>query len=77
MCLFLFNLLNELGKEINARLVGHFITFSQLVSKFSYTGARMLDSIYHICMTLILGNRMFGVFTRHAVYPLQLPAPYL
>ena len=21
----------------------------------------MLDSIYHTCMTLILGNRMFGV----------------
>ena len=43
----LFNLLNELGKRENARLAKHFIVFHEF-NKFNNTGARMLDSIYHM-----------------------------
>ena len=34
----LLELFNELGKEINARLAEHFISFSQRVSRFNNTG---------------------------------------
>ena len=44
------NLLNNLEKEINARLAEHFITFCSEFKKLNTcnTGAGMLDSIYHM-----------------------------
>ena len=42
------NLLNNLEKEINARLAEHFITFCSEFKKLNNTGAGMLDSIYHM-----------------------------
>ena len=39
-------------KEINARLAEHFISFSQRVKKINNTGARMLDSIYHMTLNI-------------------------
>ena len=49
----LLNLLNELEKiDKNARLAEHLTLFRNEFNKFNKTGARMLDSIYH--MTLIL-----------------------
>ena len=42
-------LLHELGKKrLNARFAEHFDSFSQRVTKVKNTGARMLDSIYHM-----------------------------
>ena len=52
----LLNLSNELKK----RDYSHFISFSQEFNKFNNTGARMLDSIYHMTLKLIK-NHIFGV----------------
>ena len=42
----LLNLLNELVKsDQNARLVEHFIAFSQQIIKFNNTGDQMLDYV--------------------------------
>ena len=49
-----YRFFNELEEERNARLVRHFITFCKEFNKFKITGARTLDSIYH--MTLQLFN---------------------
>ena len=46
----LLNLLNELGKEINARLAEHCIFFRNEFNKFNDTRARVLDSIYHMAL---------------------------
>ena len=48
----LSNLLNELKKRYNARLVKHFITFCIELNAFNNTRARMLDSIYHMALRL-------------------------
>ena len=58
----LLNSLNELRKKrSNARQVSHFISFSIEFNKFDNTGARMLDSIYH--MTFNFFENIFGVKT--------------
>ena len=47
----LLNLLNELRKRENTRLVEHFISFTQRV--YNNTGAGMLDFIYHMALKLL------------------------
>ena len=49
----LLNLLNELGKKINARLAKHLILFRNGFNKFNNTRARMLYSIYHMTLRLL------------------------
>ena len=44
----LLNLFNELGKSDKCEA---FLLFRSKFNKFNYTGARMLDSIYHITLT--------------------------
>ena len=45
----LLNLLNELVKSDNIRLLpSTLLLFSNKFNKFNNTGARMLDSIYHL-----------------------------
>ena len=39
-------------KRQNARLAEHFIAFRNEFNKFNNTGARMLDSIYHMTLRL-------------------------
>ena len=57
----LFNLLNELGKEIKCEACRAFyLFFHNEFNKFNYTGARMLDSIYHMTLN-ILKKCIFGV----------------
>ena len=46
-----FNLLNKLGKrDKNARLAEHLSLFLNEFNKFNNTGARMLDSSYHMTL---------------------------
>ena len=47
---------------MNARFAEHFITFLQQINKFNNTGARLLDSICQMTLTL-LKNHIFGVKT--------------
>ena len=50
----LLNSLNELMKSYKiARLAEHFITFTQQVYLFNNTGARVVDSIYHMILKLL------------------------
>ena len=50
----LLNLLNELGKSDKMRgLPGILSLFRNEFNKFSYTRARMLDSIYHMTLRLL------------------------
>ena len=59
----LLNLLNELGKSDKMRgLPSILFLFCNEFNKFDNTGARMLDSIYHMTFELIK-NRIFGVKT--------------
>ena len=51
------HVLLNLLKELLAKL---FIAFSQEFNKFNNTGARILDSIYHMAFKL-LNNLIFGV----------------
>ena len=44
----LLNLLNELGKKIRCEALP--TIFPNDFNKFSYTGARMQDSVYHITL---------------------------
>ena len=56
----LLNLLNELGKSDKMRgLPIISLLFCNKFNKLSNTGARMLDSIYHMILKLIK-NRIFG-----------------
>ena len=56
----LLNLLNELGKSDKMRgLPSILLLFLKAFNKFNNTGARMLDSIYH--MTYLFTNHIFGV----------------
>ena len=49
----LFNLLNELGKRDKMRGLPSILSLlSNEFNKFNDTGARMLDSIYHMTNTL-------------------------
>ena len=49
----LLNLLNELGKSDKMRgLPSILLLFRNELNKFNNTGARMLDSIYHMTNTL-------------------------
>ena len=43
----------RLVEHFYKRLVKHFIPFSQDFDKFNNTGARMLDSIYHLTLRLL------------------------
>ena len=59
----LLNLLNELGKSDKMRgLPSILLLFRNEFNKFNNTGARMLDSIYHMTLKLTK-NRIFGVKT--------------
>ena len=50
----LLNLLNELGKSAEMRgLPGILLLFRNDLNKFNNTGARMLDSIYHMTLKLL------------------------
>ena len=59
----LLNLLNVFGKVIKyeACRAFHYIC-ATIFYKFNNTGARMLDSIYHMTLKLIK-NRLFGMET--------------
>ena len=48
----LLNLLNKLGKRDKMRGLLSILSLSQEFNKFNNTGARMLDSIYHMTYTL-------------------------
>ena len=51
----LLNLLNELGKSDKMRgLPSILLLFRNEFNKFNNTGARMLDSIYHMTFRLLL-----------------------
>ena len=51
---YLFNLLNELGKSDKMRgLPSTLSLFRNEFNKFDKTGARMLDSIYHMTLKLL------------------------
>ena len=57
------NLLNELGKSDKMwGLQSIILLFRNEFNKFNNTGARMLDSIYHITLKLIK-NHIFGMKT--------------
>ena len=59
----LLNLINELGKSDKMRgLSSILLLFSNEFNKFNNTGARVLDSIYHMTLK-IFKNRIFGVKT--------------
>ena len=59
----LLNLLNLLGKSDKMRgLPSILLLFRDELTKFNNTGARMLDSIYHMTLKLIK-NRIFCVKT--------------
>ena len=59
----LLNLLNELRKsDIMRGLPSILILFRNEFNKFNNTGARMLDSIYHVTVKLFWIN-IFGVTT--------------
>ena len=50
----LLNLLNELGKSDKMRGLPHILSlFRDEFNKFNKTGARMLDSIYHMTLKLL------------------------
>ena len=56
-------LLNELGKSDKMQgLPSILLLFRNEFNKFNNTGARMLDSIYHMTLKLIK-NRIFGLKT--------------
>ena len=57
----LLNLLNELGKRDKMRGLPSILSlFRNKFNKFNNTGARMLDSIYHMTLRS-LWNLIFGV----------------
>ena len=59
----LLNLLNELGKSDKIRGLPSILSlFRNEFNKFNNTGARTLDSIYHMTFKL-LQNRIFGMKT--------------
>ena len=59
----LLNLLNELGKRDKMRgLPSILFLFRNKFNKFNNTGARILDSIYHMTLKLF-SNYIFGVKT--------------
>ena len=59
----LLNLLKELRKSGKMRGLSSILSlFRNKFNKFNKTGARMLDSIYHMTLKL-LKNRIFGVKT--------------
>ena len=59
--MFLLNLLNELGKSDRMRdLLSIISLFLNELHTFNNTGARMLDSIYHMTLKYFC-NRVFGV----------------
>ena len=49
----LLNLLNELGKRDKKRGLTSILSFRDEFNKFNNTGARMLDSIYHMTYKLL------------------------
>ena len=59
----LLNLLKELGKSDKMRgLSGILLLFRNEFNDFNYTGARMLDSIYHMTLKLTK-TPIFGMKT--------------
>ena len=52
--LFFLNLLNELGKRDKTRGLANILSlFCNEYNKFNNTRARMLDSIYHISLSIL------------------------
>ena len=49
----LLNLLNELEKRDTMRGLPSILSFRNEFDKFNNTGARMLDSIYHMALRLL------------------------
>ena len=50
----LLNLLNDLGKKIKIRGLSSILSlFCNEFNEFNNTGARMLDSIYHLTLKLL------------------------
>ena len=65
----LLNLLNKLGKSDKMRgLLNILSLFRNKFNKFNYTGARMLDSIYHMTLKL-LKNHIFCVKKSRFCHP--------
>ena len=66
----LLNLLNELGKSDKIRgLPSILLLFRNEVKKVSYTGARMLDSIYHMIWAVTCGFLAMCVDSDELVQP--------
>ena len=67
----LLNLSNELGKSDKMRgLPNILLFFRNKFNKFNNTGARMLDSFYHVTLELFK-NHIFGVKTSRFCYILR------
>ena len=49
----LLNLLNELGKSDKMRSLSSILSFFRNEFNFNNTGARVLDSIYHMALKLL------------------------
>ena len=60
----LLNLLNKLGKRDKMRGLPSILSlFLSEFNKFNNTGARMLDSIYHMTLKLFLNSYFFSLKT--------------
>ena len=73
----LLNLLNEFRKRDKMRGLPSILSiFGKKFNKFNNTGARMLDSIYHMTLILFwnpfLGRKMLGFCDMHDVKKLHL-----
>ena len=67
----LLNLLNGLGKRNKMRGLPSILSlFRNEFNKFNNTGARKLDSFYHLTLKL-LKNHIFGVKTSSFCHPLR------
>ena len=67
----LLNLLNELGKSGEIRGLPSILSlFRNEFNKFNKTGARMLDSIYHMALQFLI-NCIFGVKTKRFCHLLR------
>ena len=68
----LLNLLNELRKRDKMQSLSSILSlFRNEFNKFNNTGARTLDSIYHMTLILIK-NRGFGVKTSSVCHLLRI-----
>ena len=77
----LLNSLNKLGKRDKMRGLPSILSlFHNEFIKFNNTGARRLDSIYHMTLKLLCPQRNFGrhiVVALSSVRPAFVSGPYL